>query len=70
MNERNRMLKVIERLEKSRGKHTGMVSFYAPSKSTMVEPRAYIRKELAESENIKDKGNRKNVLSSLSAIFS
>lgn len=64
------MASTIASLQASRGRHTGMVSMYVPPSSRVSDVRAYVREEMVESENVKDKANRKNVVSSLTSIFS
>jgi len=66
----NQLRAAIASLRLARGRHTGMVSLYVPARARCSDVRGYVKNELIESENIKDKTNRKNVISSLTSIFS
>jgi len=70
MTTRRELAETIDSLRSSHGRQTGMVSMYVPPTARVDDVRAYVRKEMVESENVRDKANRKNVLSGLTAIFS
>jgi peptide subunit release factor 1 (eRF1) len=70
MTTRRELAATIDTLRSRRGHQTGMVSMYVPPTARVGDVRAYVRKEMVESENVKDKVNRKNVLSGLTSIFS
>ena len=68
MMSRAELVGMIETLRSVRGRHTGMVSLYLPPSMRVVDALAHVKSEMVESENVKDKTNRKSVLSSLTSL--
>ena len=66
---RYRTKKLIEDLKDKRGFHTELISLYIPSDKKVSDIRGYLRNEISESQNIKSKLTRKNVLDSISSIL-
>lgn len=62
--------RTIEELKDCRGKHTELISLYIPSTKQISDVTAYLKNELSESQNIKSKTTRKNVLSAIESILS
>ncbi len=62
--------KKIEELKECRGKHTELISLYIPSNKQISDVSSYLKNELSESQNIKSKTTRKNVLSAIESILS
>ena len=60
----------IEELKEAKGRHTELISLYVPSSKQISDVSAYLRNELSESQNIKSKQTRKNVLSAIESILS
>jgi len=60
----------IEELGECRGKHTELISLYVPSTKQIFDVTSYLKNELSESQNIKSKTTRKNVLSAIESILS
>lgn len=60
----------IEELGECRGKHTELISLYVPSTKQISDVTSYLKNELSESQNIKSKTTRKNVLSAIESILS
>lgn len=48
---------------------TDHISMYIPASRSPIEVRNYLKSEIVESQNIKDKSNRKNVISTISRIL-
>jgi len=59
---------IITQLKTARGQHTSMVTFLISSGSNLWLSNQKITKELGTATNIKDKNNRKKVISSLKSI--
>jgi peptide chain release factor subunit 1 len=60
----------IEELKECKGKHTELISLYVPSTKQISDVTSYLKNELSESQNIKSKATRKNVLSAIESILS
>ena len=70
MKKQKELAATIDALRSRRGRQTGMVSLYVPPSARVSDIRARVRNEMVESENVKDKTNRSNVMSNLTAILS
>ncbi len=60
--------KLLRELEKIRGRHTELVSYYLPAGSDINKASELISQEQALTRNVKNKTVRKNVLSTLEKI--
>ena len=60
----------LEELRECKGKHTELISLYIPSTKQISDVTSYLKNELSESQNIKSKTTRKNVLSAIESIIS
>ena len=60
----------IEELKSSRGKHTELISLYVPPSKQIFDVNSYLKNEFSQSQNIKSKTTRKNVLSAIESIMS
>jgi peptide chain release factor subunit 1 len=60
----------IEELKSAKGRHTELISLYVPSSKQIFDVVSYLRNELSQSQNIKSKTTRKNVLSAIESIMS
>ncbi len=60
----------IEELKTCKGKHTELISLYVPPSKQISDVTAYLKNELSQSQNIKSKTTRKNVLSAIESIMS
>ena len=60
----------IEELKSCKGKHTELISLYVPPNKQIFDVNAYLKNELSQSQNIKSKTTRKNVLSAIESIMS
>ena len=60
----------IEELKNCKGKHTELISLYVPPSKQIFDVNAYLKNELSQSQNIKSKTTRKNVLSAIESIMS
>lgn len=60
----------IEELKDCKGKHTELISLYVPPNKQIFDVTSYLKNELSESQNIKSKTTRKNVLSAIESIIS
>lgn len=60
----------LEELKACKGKHTELISLYVPSNKQISDVMAYLRNEYSESQNIRSKTTRKNVLSAIESIMS
>lgn len=60
----------IEELKSCRGKHTELISLYVPPSKQIFDVNSYLKNELSQSQNIKSKTTRKNVLSAIESIMS
>ncbi|MBN2094608.1 MAG: peptide chain release factor 1 [Candidatus Aenigmarchaeota archaeon] len=63
-----KMKRVVDELEKIRGRHTELVTFYIPAGSDFNKAAGLIAQEQALTRNVKNKTVRKNVLSALERI--
>ncbi len=61
--------KNLEILKNKRGFHTALISLTIPPTKKLFDVTSYLKKEIGESSNIKSKGNRKNVIDSITAIL-
>jgi peptide chain release factor subunit 1 len=60
----------LEELKACKGKHTELISLYIPPTKQISDVTSYLKNELSESQNIKSKTTRKNVLSAIESILS
>ncbi|MBU0497003.1 MAG: peptide chain release factor aRF-1 [Candidatus Thermoplasmatota archaeon] len=60
----------IEELKTCKGKHTELISLYVPPTKQISDVVAYLKNEFSQSQNIKSKTTRKNVLSAIESIMS
>lgn len=60
----------IEGLKSCKGKHTELISLYIPPNKQIFDVNSYLKNELSQSQNIKSKTTRKNVLSAIESIMS
>ncbi len=60
----------LEELAACKGKHTELISLYIPPTKQISDVTSYLKNELSESQNIKSKTTRKNVLSAIESILS
>ena len=60
----------IEELKNSTGRHTELISLYVPPSKQIFDVNSYLKNELSQSQNIKSKTTRKNVLSAIESIMS
>jgi peptide chain release factor subunit 1 len=60
----------LEEIKACRGKHTELISLYVPPTKQIFDVTSYLKNELSESQNIKSKTTRKNVLSAIESIMS
>jgi len=58
----------LEELKACKGKHTELISLYVPPNKQISDVMAYLRNEYSESQNIKSKTTRKNVLSAIESF--
>jgi peptide chain release factor subunit 1 len=72
MTERQRydLKRQIEELKSCRGKHTELISLYVPPNKQISDVTSYLKNEFSQSQNIKSKTTRKNVLSAIESILS
>ena len=61
--------KLIKQLGSIRGRHTELVTVYVPAGYSLHEITAQLRSEQGTADNIKSKGVRKNVVTSLEKIM-
>ena len=66
---RIKLKKLVEELEKTRGRHTELVSLYIPAGYNLNEVIGMISKEISLTENVKSKTVRKNVIDALTKIL-
>lgn len=66
---RYRTKKLIENLKDKKGFHTELISLYIPSDKKLSDVTNYLKNEVSESQNIKSKLTRKNVLDSISTLL-
>jgi peptide chain release factor subunit 1 len=60
----------IEELKACKGRHTELISLYVPPSKQIFDVNAYLKNEFSQSQNIKSKTTRKNVLSAIESIMS
>ena len=60
----------IEEIKKCKGRHTELISLYIPPDKQIFDVNNYLKNELSQSQNIKSKQTRKNVLSAIESIMS
>ncbi len=60
--------KNINKIKEKSGNHTEMISLYIPVDRSKNLVLSHLKHELSESQNIKDKNNRKNVLKNISML--
>jgi peptide chain release factor subunit 1 len=59
----------IEELKSCKGKHTELISLYVPPNKQISDVNAYLKNEFSQSQNIKSKTTRKNVVSAIESIM-
>jgi peptide chain release factor subunit 1 len=64
-----KLKKLISELEKIKGRHTELVSFYISAESNLLDAVIQIRNEQGTASNIKSKSTRKNVVDALEKIL-
>ena len=64
-----RTKKVLEDLKKKKGFHTELISLYIPHDRKISDVTNHLKNEVSESQNIKSKLTRKNVLDSISSLL-
>ena len=60
---------IIELLKEKRGAHTELISLYIPPEKPISDVSKYLKDEFSQSQNIKDKRTRNNVLDNISNIL-
>jgi len=60
----------LEELANCKGKHTELISLYVPPSKQISDVTSYLKNEISESQNIKSKTTKKNVLSAIESILS
>ncbi|MFX0188955.1 MAG: peptide chain release factor aRF-1 [Candidatus Hodarchaeota archaeon] len=61
--------KLLELLKSKKGFHTELISLYIPHDRKLSDITNYLKNEISESQNIKSKLTRKNVLDSISTLM-
>ncbi|MFX1316301.1 MAG: peptide chain release factor aRF-1 [Promethearchaeota archaeon] len=61
--------KVLENLKGKKGFHTELISLYIPHDRKISDVTNYLKNEISESQNIKSKLTRKNVLDSINTLL-
>ncbi|MFW9936569.1 MAG: peptide chain release factor aRF-1 [Candidatus Thorarchaeota archaeon] len=61
--------KIIEDLKSKKGFHTELISLYIPHDRKLSDVTNYLKNEVSESQNIKSKLTRKNVLDSIASLL-
>jgi peptide chain release factor subunit 1 len=64
-----RIKKLIEDLKEKKGFHTELITLYIPPDKKISDVTNYLKNEISESQNIKSKLTRKNVLDSISSLL-
>lgn len=67
--EKQNFKQTIESLMEKRGFHTELISVYIPPEKPISDVTKYLKDEISQSQNIKSKSTRKNVLNSISSIM-
>ncbi|MFO7677519.1 MAG: peptide chain release factor aRF-1 [Thermoplasmatota archaeon] len=62
--------RMLEEIKQCKGKHTELISLYIPPSKKIFDVTSYLKNELSQSQNIKSKTTRKNVLSAIESIMS
>lgn len=65
-----KLKKELETLKEKKGFHTELITVYIPSDRDLGQVSNYLRNEVSESQNIKSKQTRKNVLDSITTLLS
>ena len=60
----------IEELKNCKGRHTELISLYVPPSKQIFDVNSYLKNEFSQSQNIKSKTTKKNVLSAIESIMS
>jgi len=60
---------VLDELKSKRGFHTELISLYIPHDRKLSDVTNYLKNEVSESQNIKSKLTRKNVLDGISTLL-
>ncbi len=68
--ERQQLKKKIAQLKALKGRHSSFTTLYIPPTKNLTDVINFVRTELAGTDNIKSKTNRKNVADNLTAILS
>jgi len=66
--EKRSFKQALESLKDKRGFHTELISLYIPSEKPISDVIKYLKDEKSQSQNIKLKSTRKNVLDSISSL--
>ena len=61
--------KLLEELKSKKGFHTELISLYIPHDRKLSDVTNYLKNEISESQNIKSKLTRKNVLDGISTLI-
>ena len=69
-NQEYHLKRQIEELMECKGRHTELISLYVPPEKQVSDVTSYLKNEYSESQNIKSKSTRKNVLSAIESIMS
>ncbi|MBN1800375.1 MAG: peptide chain release factor aRF-1 [Candidatus Lokiarchaeota archaeon] len=64
-----RTKKLLEELKSKKGFHTELISLYIPHDRKLSDVTNYLKNEISESQNIKSKLTRKNVLDGISTLL-
>jgi peptide chain release factor subunit 1 len=64
-----KLRKILEELEKIKGRHTELVSFYIPAGFNLQEAVNMLRQEYTLTENVKNKTVRNNVLGAIDKVL-
>jgi len=67
---RQRLKRLIEELEKYKGRHTELVSVYVPAGYDLIKIINHLQQEQNTAENIKSASTRKNVIAALEKMIS
>ncbi len=72
INQRQRydLKRTLEEIKDCKGRHTELISLYVPPSKQISDVTSYLKNEYSESQNIKSKSTRKNVLSAIESILS
>ncbi len=68
--QRYNLKRLLEELKACKGKHTELISLYVPPSKQISDVTSYLKNEFSQSQNIKSKTTRKNVLSAIESITS